>query len=98
LALRTGDLLEAFERGEIDRTALAIPIYAAKATASRAALHAASEIYALMGTRATARVHGFDRYWRNARTLSLHDPVDWKHAEIGRHVLTGWEPPPGIYQ
>jgi hypothetical protein len=28
----------------------------------------------------------------------LHDPVDWKHAEIGRHVLTGWEPPPGIYQ
>ena len=51
-----------------------------------------------MGTRAVSRVHGFDRFWRNARTLSLHDPVDWKHAEIGRHVLTGWEPPPGIYQ
>ena len=38
------------------------------------------------------------RWWRNARTLSLHDPVDWKHAEIGQHVLTGWDPPPGIYQ
>jgi hypothetical protein len=24
--------------------------------------------------------------------------VDWKHAELGQHVLTGWDPPPGIYQ
>jgi alkylation response protein AidB-like acyl-CoA dehydrogenase len=31
-------------------------------------------------------------------TISLHDPVDWKHAEIDHHVLTGWEPPRGIYQ
>jgi alkylation response protein AidB-like acyl-CoA dehydrogenase len=98
LTLATGDLLDSYERGEIDRTSLAVPIYAAKAAASRAGLRATSEIYALMGTRAVSRVHGFDRFWRNARTLSLHDPVDWKHAEIGRHVLTGWEPPPGIYQ
>jgi alkylation response protein AidB-like acyl-CoA dehydrogenase len=98
LILQTGDLLDAFERGEIDRTTLAVPIYAAKTAGSRAGLRAASEIYALMGTRATGRHHGFDRYWRNARTLSLHDPVDWKFAEIGQHVLTGWEPPPGIYQ
>lgn len=96
--MATGDLLDAFERGEIDRTALAVPIYAAKAAASRAAVRATSEIYALMGTRAAARAHGFDRWWRNARTLSLHDPVDWKHVELGRHVLTGWDPPPGIYQ
>jgi alkylation response protein AidB-like acyl-CoA dehydrogenase len=98
LTLETGDLLDEFERGLIDRTELAIPIYAAKAAASRASLRAVSEIYALMGTRSTTRTNGFDRYWRNARTLSLHDPVDWKHAELGRHVLTGWDPPPGIYQ
>lgn len=93
----TGDLLDAFERGDIDRTALAVPIYAAKAAASRAAMRATSEVYALMGTRAATSGLGFDRSWRNARTLSLHDPVDWKHEEIGRHVLTGWEPQPGIY-
>jgi alkylation response protein AidB-like acyl-CoA dehydrogenase len=98
LTMETGDLLDEFERGLIDRTELAIPIYAAKAAASRASLRTVSEIYALMGTRSTARTNGFDRYWRNARTLSLHDPVDWKHAELGRHVLTGWDPPPGIYQ
>ena len=77
---------------------LAVPIYAAKAAASRAAGRATSEIYAWLGTRGAARTNGFDRYWRNARTLSLHDPVDWKHEEVGHHVLTGWDPPPGIYQ
>ena len=96
--MATGDLLDAFERGEISRTELAVPIYAAKAAASRAAVRAASEIYALLGTRGAARTNGFDRYWRNARTLSLHDPVNWKHEEVGHHVLTGWDPPPGIYQ
>jgi alkylation response protein AidB-like acyl-CoA dehydrogenase len=98
LTLATGDLLDAHERGEIDRTALAAPVYAAKAAASRAGVRATSEIFALMGTRSAARAHGFDRFWRNARTVSLHDPVDWKHSELGQHVLTGWDPPPGIYQ
>ena len=95
--MATGALLDAFERSEVSRTALAIPIFTAKATATRASLRTTSEIYALMGTRSVARNTGFDRFWRNARTLSLHDPVDWKHEEIGRHVLTGWDPPPGIY-
>jgi alkylation response protein AidB-like acyl-CoA dehydrogenase len=98
ITLQCGDLLDAYERGEIDRTALAAPIYAAKAAASRAGLRATGEIYTLMGTRSIARGNGFDRFWRNARTVSLHDPVDWKHAELGRHLLTGWDPPPGAYQ
>ncbi len=97
LTLRTGGLLDAFERGEITRTELAVPIYAAKAAASAAAVRATSEIFALTGTSGARTGTGFDRWWRDARTLSLHDPVDWKHAEIGAHVLTGWDPPPGIY-
>ena len=98
ITMSMGDLLDAFERGEIDRTSVAAPIYAAKSAASRAAVRATSEIFTLMGSRATARSNGLDRFWRNARTLSLHDPVEWKNAELGRHVLTGWEPPPGLYQ
>ena len=98
LTLSAADLLDAFVRGEIDRSTLAIPIYAAKSAASRAAVRATNDIFALMGTRSAAAATGFDRFWRNARTISLHDPVDWKHAEIGHHVLTGWEPPWGIYQ
>ncbi|MBZ5762833.1 MULTISPECIES: acyl-CoA dehydrogenase family protein [Rhizobium] len=98
LMLMAADLLDAFERGEVSRTELAIPVYAAKAAANKAALEATSEIFTLMGTRAAGRKNGFDRHWRNARILSLHDPVSWKYAEIGRHVLTGWEPDPGLYQ
>jgi alkylation response protein AidB-like acyl-CoA dehydrogenase len=80
------------------RAPYAVPIYAAKATASRAAMRATSEMFALAGTRSVVRGNGWDRFWRDARTMSLHDPVDWKHAEIGNHLLQGWEPPPGIYQ
>ena len=95
--MATGPLLDAYARGEISRTELAVPIYAAKAVANRAALHATSEIFTMLGTRGAAAANGFDRFWRNARTLSLHDPVDWKHEEIGHHLLAGWDPPPGIY-
>lgn len=97
LTLATGDLLDDFEAGTISRTELAVPIYEARAAATRAALRTTHEAFALMGTRATGRQRGFDRFWRDARTLSLHDPIEWKHAEIGQHVLTGWDPPPGIY-
>lgn len=98
LNLEAGTLLDRFEAGDIDRTALAIPVYAAKIAATRASLAATSEAYTMMGARAAARGNGFDRYWRNARILALHDPVGWKEAEIGRHLLTGWQPEPGIYQ
>lgn len=97
LTVRCGELLDAFERGEVTRTQLAIPIYAARSTADRAGLAAANGIFALMGTRSVTRTNGYDRWWRNVRTLSLHDPIDWKHAEIGQHVLTDWDPPPGVY-
>jgi hypothetical protein len=51
-----------------------------------------------MGTRAVAARNGFEMHWRNARVLSLYDRISWRYAEIGRHVLTGWEPQPGLYQ
>lgn len=96
--IATGDLLDAYEAGEVDRTQMAVPIYAAKIASTRAALRVSSEIFALMGTRSAKRENGFDLFWRNARILSLHDPVAWKEVEIGRHVLEGWEPEPGLYQ
>jgi len=96
--MATGPLIDAFERGEIDRGALAIPISAAKSAASRAVMATTSEVFAMMGARSIAGGSDFDRHWRNARTLTLHDPMEWKNHEIGRHVLTGWTPPPGVYQ
>lgn len=45
-----------------------------------------------MGARSIAHKAGFDHFWRNARTHSLHDPVAHKRAEVGRYVLLGEQP------
>jgi hypothetical protein len=34
-----------------------------------------------------------DRHGRNARTHSVHDPVDWKYHHIGAFQATGALPP-----
>lgn len=98
IVMSTADLLDAFESSSGDRGALALPISAAKSVAHRASLRACGEIHGLMGTRSVSTRFGLDRWWRNARTLSLHDPVEYKHVELGRHLLTGWDPEPGVYQ
>ena len=95
---RCGDLLDAFERGDIGRGELALPISACKSASSRAAMNATGKIHEMMGTGSLAGKTAYDRWWRNARTLSLHDPVEWKNVELGKHLVTGWEPEPGIYQ
>jgi len=92
------DLLDAFEHGDISRAELAIPISAAKVASNKAGLAATQSIHGLMGTGSVAGHQHFDYWWRNARTMSLHDPMRWKAHEVGRHVLTGWEPEPGVYQ
>jgi len=95
---RCGRLLDDFEAGNIDRSQLALAISTAKVSANEAALAATSAIHSYMGTGSIARKSQFDYWWRNARTLSLHDPVEWKMHELGKHALTGWEPEPGVYQ
>ena len=34
-------------------------------------------------------LYGFDRHWRNARTLSLHNPLDFKLMHAGDYLLRG---------
>jgi alkylation response protein AidB-like acyl-CoA dehydrogenase len=96
--LQCGALLDAFERGELSRAQLALPISAVKSAASRAAMAVTGNIHALMGTGSLAGNSNVDYWWRNARTLSLHDPVEWKNHEVGKHIITGWQPEPGVYQ
>ncbi|MBO1327780.1 acyl-CoA dehydrogenase family protein [Acetobacter suratthaniensis] len=84
--------------GAISRAQVAMAVYAARSVASRVSLRASSDSMASMGARGAGRAIGFDRYWRDARTLSLHDPVDWKHEEIGHHLLTGWQPEASLYR
>ena len=72
--------------------------WAKRSVPTQEALAATSGLHGLMGTRSVARKQAFDRFWRNARTLSLHDPVDYKARELGTHLFTGTHPQPGVYQ
>ncbi|WP_238422657.1 SfnB family sulfur acquisition oxidoreductase [Gordonia sp. 'Campus'] len=70
-----------------------IAVATAKAVADRVATPVASALFEVSGTRSAAAGTGLDRYWRDARTHTLHDPVRWKYQHIGRWVLRGEEPP-----
>jgi alkylation response protein AidB-like acyl-CoA dehydrogenase len=80
-----------------ERGAVAIAVAEAKVAASRAGLETASRIFEVAGARSTASKLGFDRYWRNLRTHTLHDPVDYKLRELGRFALLGEPPTPSFY-
>ncbi|MQA08396.1 MAG: acyl-CoA dehydrogenase [Pseudonocardiaceae bacterium] len=87
-AAEQGSALSAERRG-----ATAVEISAAKVVATRVVNDTTSRIFEFLGARATASRYGFDRFWRNARTLTLHDPVVYKAREVGEHFLTGKRPP-----
>jgi alkylation response protein AidB-like acyl-CoA dehydrogenase len=36
---------------------------------------------------------GLDRYWRDLRTHSLHDPLGYKRRQVGAYLLTNEFPP-----
>ncbi|NUT49354.1 MAG: acyl-CoA dehydrogenase [Saccharothrix sp.] len=98
LADHASDLLrQASERGaeltRDERAEAAAATSAAKVVATKVANQTTSRVFELCGARATAAGYAFDRFWRNARTLTLHDPVAYKAREVGAHFLTGEQPP-----
>ncbi len=65
----------------------------AKILSTEIAIAATNKLFELAGTRSTLAEHNLDRHWRNARTHTLHDPVRWKYAILGKYFLNGEKPP-----
>ncbi|MDX6742321.1 SfnB family sulfur acquisition oxidoreductase [Actinocorallia sp. A-T 12471] len=65
----------------------------AKVATARAAVDASSALFELAGTRGALAGLNLSRFWRDARTHTLHDPARWKVQHIGRHLLDGTAPP-----
>lgn len=91
-AFDEGSALTAAQRGEV-----AIAGAEAKVLAHRAAMEVSSRIFEITGARSTSQRFGLDRFWRNARVHTLHDPIDYKLRDIGRYVLEGRHPDPTPY-
>jgi alkylation response protein AidB-like acyl-CoA dehydrogenase len=56
-------------------------------------LDASTLLFDALGASATQRTSAFDRYWRNARTLSSHNPRIYKDRIIGDFAVNGTPPP-----
>ena len=66
-----GESLDAEQRGEVS-----IAIATAKIAATNISLYITQNIFQVMGARATTAKLNLDRFWRNVRTQTLHDPID----------------------
>ncbi|HWU89841.1 MAG TPA: acyl-CoA dehydrogenase family protein [Kofleriaceae bacterium] len=87
-----GDALTVDERGR-----LAVRVATAKVLATRAVLNITTQIFEVTGPGATSSKWGFDRFWRNARTLTLHDRLDYKVHDLGQWFLNDQWPTPSFY-
>lgn len=92
-AYARGQALTAKERGQT-----AIAVASANVLAGKVALEVTSEIFEVMGARSAVRAHGFDRFWRNVRIHTLHNPAEYKTRNVGAWFLTGDYPEPGVFQ
>ncbi|MFJ6323021.1 MULTISPECIES: acyl-CoA dehydrogenase family protein [unclassified Rhizobium] len=90
--LAKGQKATARERGEV-----AAEAYAAKVNATHVALDITSRVFELTGARSTAEKYRFDRFWRNVRTHTLHDPVFYKAKEVGEFILNDKIPEVSLY-
>ena len=91
-AWQQGAALNAEERGHV-----ALASAEAKVFAHRAALGVGEGVFDVCGARSARAAQGLDRFWRNARTHTLHDPIDYKLRDIGRYALEGRLPEPTLY-
>ncbi|WP_133646019.1 acyl-CoA dehydrogenase family protein [Paraburkholderia flava] len=79
------------------RAHVALAVSEAKIVAHRAALEVSENLFDACGARATGASLALDRFWRNARVHTLHDPLDYRLRDLGRYALNGTLPEVSLY-
>lgn len=89
LTRRAARYLDAAQADSTERSVAeaSIAVAEARAATTTASLDAGTRLFELSGTAATLDGRGLDRFWRNARVHTLHDPVRWKYHAIGNFHL-----------
>jgi alkylation response protein AidB-like acyl-CoA dehydrogenase len=92
----------ALDRFEADpspttRTEAALAVSIAKAHAGEMALAVSQGLFHVAGASASLEKHNLGRFWRDARTLTIHDPVDYKYRLLGDYHLNDNPPQPGAF-
>lgn len=60
---------------------------------SELVLRAATDLFNALGASAASSAKALDRHWRNARTVSSHNPIVYKARIVGDWSVNGTEPP-----
>jgi alkylation response protein AidB-like acyl-CoA dehydrogenase len=71
----------------------AIAVAKAKVIVDEFALRSANAVFDVGGASAATRPQNLDRHWRNARTLSSHNPASYKAQALGALELNGTKLP-----
>jgi alkylation response protein AidB-like acyl-CoA dehydrogenase len=80
-----------------DRADIAVRIAQVKVVSTEVGIDVSNRIFEVTGSSSTRSSVGLDLFWRNVRTHSLHDPIDYKKLEVGANFLTGAVQPISLY-
>jgi alkylation response protein AidB-like acyl-CoA dehydrogenase len=78
---------------EAANIAAEIEIAQAQTTISSLVLEATASLFDALGASATSVSKSLDRYWRNARAITSHNPRIYKDRIVGDFVVNGTPPP-----
>ena len=80
-----------------ERARVAISIAQLKVVSTEVGVEVANRIFEVTGSSSAKTETGLDIFWRNVRTHTLHDPVDYKKVEVGANYLLGEVQPISLY-
>lgn len=75
----------------------AVAVAELKVVSTEVAVDTANRIFEVTGSSSAKTEVGLDLYWRNVRTHTLHDPVDYKKIEVAKYHLHGQNLPLSLY-
>lgn len=103
IALKAAEALqrsyEANQSGDADARAQAdrnaeLEVSQSVTVVSTLILDASTILFDALGASAAKRSHGLDRHWRNARTISSHNPRIYHDRVVGDFAVNGTTPAP----
>ncbi|MFJ4979400.1 acyl-CoA dehydrogenase family protein [Streptomyces coeruleorubidus] len=88
-----GGLARGEDLGYDEYAEISVLVAMAEAAASRAVQESTARALDIIGVRSASSRLGFDRFWRNARTHTLYEPVAHRLRDVGDYFLNGTHPP-----
>jgi alkylation response protein AidB-like acyl-CoA dehydrogenase len=89
LAAMAGDTA----RADAEAILSEIIVSQSQAVVAKLVLEATEKLFDALGASATDSASALDRHWRNARTISSHNPLIYKQRIVGDYAVNGTLPP-----